>query len=510
MTRLVKGPVVLVVLDGWGLREEMSHNGIALAKTPNFDSYVKAYPFTQLLASGEAVGLPEGQIGNSEVGHLTIGSGQVLYQDLVRIHKSIASEEFYALEVLRNTCEQIKEKSAALHVMGILSPGGVHGHEDHFLAVIESAIRNGVERIVLHPFLDGRDTPPASGKEALKKLEDYVANHPQCVFGSISGRYYSMDRDTNWERTNKAFQAIFNGVADHVYAFGTSPSLLLEERYSRQEFDELSEPIAFMDKNNQPIVVGHGDGIVFTNFRVDRVKQLSTLICEEAKKRDLIFVTMTHYGQEFDAHVMFGSQDIPHTLASALSSSNMKQLHVAETEKYPHATYYLNGWKRDEHAGETHVLVPSRKDIKTHDQAPEMRAREISEEVIKRLRDFDFVFINYANPDMVGHTANQKAIITAVETVDRELGRIVDATLALDGAVLAIADHGNAEMMVDPITGEPHTAHTTNPVPCILIARKYQPELRHDTPGLSDVAPTILALLGVGVPESMTGTSIIL
>jgi len=510
MARLVQGPVLLVVLDGWGLREEQVHNGIALAQTPHYDQAVQSYSFTQLQASGEAVGLPEGQIGNSEVGHTTIGIGTVLYQDLVRIRKDIESGEFAKRDALQQAFAHVREHDSVLHVIGMLSPGGVHSHEEHFTAVLDAAKSAGVKKVVVHPFLDGRDSPRTIGVESLRKLEALVGNLGNCVIGSVTGRYFAMDRDTNWERTNKAFDAIFEGKAEHIYETSVLPSQMIQRHYHAEVFDELMEPLVFQDADGRTQQVRDNDAIVFTNFRKDRAKQLSTRIVEQAKDRNLCFVTMTNYGSELPALVMYGPEEVKETLGGVISRAGLKQVHIAETEKFPHATYYINGGKQEPYAGEEDVLIPSRKDVRTHDQAPEMRANEICEAALSRLHGTDFLFINFANPDMVGHTANEPAIITAVETVDRQLGRLIPAVLAEHGAILLIADHGNAEVIVDPVTGEPHTAHTLNPVPCVLIHESMRPKLRNDAPGLQDVAPTILHLLGLPAPESMTGTSVIM
>ncbi len=508
MKRHVKGPVVLVVLDGWGIREESAHNGIALARTPNFDSFKQAYPYTMLQASGEHVGLPVGQMGNSEVGHTTIGAGHVIYQDLVRIGKDAAEGLFQSNMAFQTVFNHVLDRNSQLHVIGLLSPGGVHSHEQHVFELIHTAALAGVKRIVVHPFLDGRDTPKTSGLTSLKKLERYVDTIPGCVIGSVSGRYYAMDRDTNWDRTQKAFQAIFNGKADHIYDTAVKPSAIIQEWYHQEVFDEHLEPMVFKDVNGNALQVADGDGILFTNFRKDRAKQLSRKICTDIPDRDICFVTMTDYGEEIDAIVAYRPETVPATIGAVISAAGLKQVHIAETEKFPHATYYLNGGRQSPYPGEEDVLVPSRKDIRTHDQAPEMRAKEITDEALKRL-DTDFMFINYANPDMVGHTANEKAIITAVETVDRELGRLCREVLRKHGGLLVIADHGNAETMVDPETGEPHTSHTTNPVPCLFIHESYQPTLM-ESGALRNIAPTVLQLLGLHQPKGMTGRTLLL
>ncbi len=509
MSRQVSGPVVLVVLDGWGLREDATHNGVALANTPCFDGLVQKYPFTQLAASGEAVGLPEGQMGNSEVGHTTIGAGRVLYQDLVRINKDASEGAFATNEAFAQAFSHVKKNKSKLHVLGILSPGGVHGHEVHLHEVIRAARSEGVEQIIVHAFLDGRDCAKTLGVTCLRTLEDFCSAIGNCHIGTVMGRYYAMDRDTNWDRTDRAMNAIFNGVADFVYETSVKPSQLIQEKYSSSIFDEHMEPIVFTNEKQEPLQVADGDALIFTNFRKDRARQLSQKIGEQSTDKNLCFVTMTKYGPDIQATVAFKPEAILATLGGEISHAGLRQARIAETEKYPHATYFFNGGKQDPYAGENDILIPSRKDVKTHDEAPEMRAHEICDAAIKNLSEVDFMFINFANPDMVGHTANEPAILTAIETVDRELVRLVDAVLAVKGALVVIADHGNAEVMVDPVTGEPHTAHTTNPVPCILVSENLRAPLRRDAPGLRDIAPTVLTLLGLMIPESMTGTSVI-
>ncbi|MDQ5951592.1 MAG: 2,3-bisphosphoglycerate-independent phosphoglycerate mutase [Patescibacteria group bacterium] len=501
------GPLALVVLDGWGLAEATDANGIAIAETPVMDSLQVKYPFSKLEASGEAVGLPAGQIGNSEVGHTTIGAGCVLYQDLVRIGKDVELQSFHSNPAFLQAFEHVKKNNSQLHVLGLLSTGGVHSHEKHFFAVLEAARQHGVNTILAHPFLDGRDTSKTEGASSLEKLEKLVENLGGCDIGSVSGRYYAMDRDTNWDRTDKAFKAIFEGKADSVYDTSISPAQIIREKYHTELYDEHMEPMVFKTKNGEVMEVKDNDAIIFTNFRTDRTRQLSKLICEKATEKNLLFVTMTEYGGEVQAAVAYKAEKVQMPLAQVISEADLKQVHIAETEKYPHVTYFVNGGKQEPFAGEEDVLVPSRKDIKTHDQAPEMKAKEICDEAIARLETADFLFINFANPDMVGHTANQKAIKIAVETVDKQLGRLVDAVLQQDGALLIIADHGNAEQMVDPKTGEPHTAHTTNLVPCIFVCNTNAGTLKSG--GLKDVAPTVIKLLGLKQPKTMTGASLV-
>lgn len=508
MDKTIIKPVVLVILDGWGIRKETLHNAIKQAHTPWYDSYIKQYPFTQLAAAGSAVGLPEGQIGNSEVGHTIIGTGRIPDQDLVRIHREIKSGAFADTDAFKAVFTHVKKRNSQLHIIGLLSPGGVHSHEDHFFATILAAVDRGVQNIVLHPFLDGRDSPQTAGFQSLRYLEKLISRISGCHIGSVIGRYFAMDRDTNWDRTEKAFAAIFRGQADHIYEKSIKPSQIVAEWYHGEIFDEHLEPLVFKT-NNEVHEVKTGDGIVFTNFRKDRARQLSQKISSEADK-DLCFVTLTEYGQHIDAYVAYKPMTNPITLGSLIARAGLSQAHIAETEKFPHITYYINGGQEKPYFKEEQVLIPSRKDVKTHDQAPQMRAKEITDAAISRLTTADFLCINYANVDMVAHSANQIATIAAVETVDQELGKLVKETIGNGGAVLVIADHGNAEMMVDSKTHQPHTAHTTNPVPCIFIHESYHPPLRQERVGLVDVAPTILDLFGLPKPPSMTGKSLLM
>lgn len=510
MERKVKGPVVLVVLDGWGLDASTEHNGVALAATPHFDRLSSTYPFTTLQASGEHVGLPEGQIGNSEVGHTTIGAGTVIYQDLVRISKDAESGVFCDIPAFRDAFDATLRNDSQLHIMGLVSPGGVHSHENHFFEIIRAAAKAGIKKIVLHPFLDGRDYDRTEGAKSLERLEALINELGVGRIATVIGRYYAMDRDKNWARTDKAAAAIFDGIAAPSDTFQTnSPSTRIKELYDGEMFDEMIEPHVIKDSDGGVAKINAGDAIIFTNFRTDRTRQLSARICEKVKSINLTFVTMTDYGNEVESIKAYEPVSIEQTLAGVIAEAGMNQAHLAETEKFAHATYFLNGGKEDAHGLEEHVLIPSNKDVKTHDEKPEMKAKEICDAAIERLDTNDFLFINFANPDMVGHTANQSAIIKAVETVDTELGRLVDAVFAADGALIVIADHGNAEEMVDKKTNMPHTAHTTNPVPCILIGDNVANITLKPDMGLKDVAPTVLELLGLEKSSSMTGESII-
>ncbi|MEP7167225.1 MAG: 2,3-bisphosphoglycerate-independent phosphoglycerate mutase [Candidatus Woesebacteria bacterium] len=508
MSKQVSGPLALVILDGWGITDPGEYNGISIANTPNYDMFSTTYPFTTLEASGEAVGLPVGQMGNSEVGHTTIGAGCVLYQDLVRISKDAKEGKFAKNPAFGQAFLHVKTHNSTLHIMGLLSPGGVHSHEDHFIEMINAAGAKGISTIVLHCFMDGRDSSRTGGQNSLERLEKHIAGIKGVHIATIIGRYFSMDRDTNWDRTDKAYHAIFDGKAAFIYDATNKPSAKIKEWYSQEVFDELLEPQVFLREDGKPATVNQNDAIIFTNFRPDRAKQLSKKIIAVLKDKNLCFVTMTKYDRDIESIVAYEPEKIEQTVGSVIAANGLKQAHIAETEKFPHVTYFVNGGRQDPHEGEEHVLVPSRKDIKTHDEAPEMKAKEICDEAIKRLDSVDFVFLNFANPDMVGHTAKPAAIKIAVETVDTQLGRLVDAVLKRDGALVVIADHGNAEQMVDPVTGEPHTSHTTNPVPCIFIHKTYHPKLVRGG-GLKDIAPTVLDLLNLDKPPCMTGQSLL-
>jgi 2,3-bisphosphoglycerate-independent phosphoglycerate mutase len=506
----VKSPVLLVVLDGWGIDEAKENNGVAMAQTPCYDSLIAKYPTTQLQASGEHVGLPDGQIGNSEVGHTTIGAGTVLYQDLVRIGKDVADKTIGSNPAFIQAFNHAVDNDSQLHVMGLLSTGGVHSHEDHFIEIIEAAVRSGVKKVVAHPFLDGRDSNRTDGSVSLQKLEEKLSELGAGRIATVIGRYYAMDRDKNWDRTDMAAAAIIEGKAQHVHS-DTLPSRAIADLYEAQTYDELIEPHVFLDADGEASTLQDNDSLIFTNFRTDRTRQLSNRIQTQVEPKNLCFVTMTNYGNEVNSIVAYEPASIEETLGSVIAAAGLKQAHLAETEKFAHATYFLNGGREHPHDQEEHVLIPSNKDVKTHDEKPEMKAKEICDAAIERLTTNDFIFINFANPDMVGHTANQPAIITAVETVDRELARLSDAVLACGGSMVVIADHGNAERMIDPETGNPHTAHTNNPVPCILVSEQLDGvTLRAEgDPGLKDVAPTVLDLMGLEQPSCMTGESLI-
>jgi len=499
-----KKPVMLIVLDGWGYREDQTHNAIAAAKKPFFDHIWSTFPHSLLKASGDAVGLPEGQMGNSEVGHMTIGTGRPANTDLVRIDKAIETGEFDKNQTFLDLFDHIKKNNSILHVQGLVSPGGVHSHQNHLFAFLRLAKKAGVPKVALHVFTDGRDTPPQSASEYMKKLEAVLDELGSNFFiATISGRYYAMDRDNNWDRLAHVEQAMFDCKGN---VCEIKPSLYLESVYKQGKNDELLEPTVCTNLDGVGCAIKENDGVFFFNFRADRARMLSEKMIKKQGEANIKFVTLTEYSHTFDCTVAFPPMKIEITLGKEVAAAGLKQSHIAETEKFAHATYFLNGGNEKPYDGEKDILLNSRKDVKTHDEAPEMRAEGIAEAAIKEIENgTDFIFINFANADMVGHTANVPAIIKAVEVVDTQLGRVIKALEAKGGTALIIADHGNAEINIDLTTGAKHTAHTTSPVPCIITDKTF----RIKEGALFDVAPTILDLLGIEIPASMTGKSLL-
>ncbi|MDK2927665.1 MAG: 2,3-bisphosphoglycerate-independent phosphoglycerate mutase [Bacillota bacterium] len=501
-------PVVLIVLDGWGERREREGNAVALARTPNLESYVQKYPHALLGAAGEDVGLPAGQMGNSEVGHLNLGAGRIVYQELTRISRAIRTGEFFTNPVLTAAMAQARGRS--LHLLGLLSDGGVHSHIEHLFALLELARESGLDKVCVHAFLDGRDVPPACAERYLKELEEKCAALGVGEIASISGRYYAMDRDKRWERTALAYRALVAGEGE------TAPSAqaALQAAYARGETDEFVRPTVLVRPDGSPRGrIADGDTVIFFNFRPDRARQLSHALVDAdfggfdrgpAPPR-VHFVCLTQYEETLPAPVAFPPEELHATLGECLAERGLRQLRIAETEKYAHVTFFFSGGEEKPFPGEERRLVPSPK-VATYDLKPEMSAYEVTAAVLEELaaEKFDLVVLNYANADMVGHTGDLPAAIRAVEAVDDCLGRVVPAVLKQGGAVLITADHGNAEEMMDPATGQPHTAHTTNPVPFILVTP--EPAAWGVRPGrLADVAPTILELLGLPRPAAMTG-----
>jgi 2,3-bisphosphoglycerate-independent phosphoglycerate mutase len=482
--------VALVILDGWGLAPAGPGNAVELACTPVFDDLWSRYPTTQLRASGEAVGLPDGQMGNSEVGHLTIGSGRILFQDLQRVNAAVRDGSFLANEALLGAFRRAAERGGAVHLLGLVSTGGVHSHIEHLRALLDLAAREEMgDRTWIHAFTDGRDVSPHAAVRDLATL-------PPDRIATVVGRYYAMDRDKRWDRTDRALHAILDGAG----ASAADPVAAVQASYDRGVTDEFVEPIVLAGR---PRLDPSRDAVVFFNFRPDRGRQLSHRLLELG----VDLTTMTRYAEDIPTPVAFAEQDVPHTLAETLSAAGVRQLHAAETEKYAHVTYFFNGGEETEWEGETRVLVPSPRDVPSYDFAPEMSAAGVAAEVAGRVGDgYGFCVVNFANPDMVGHTGVIPAVVAAVEAADTALGLVVEAVHQAGGACLVTADHGNAEQMLEVDGVSPHTAHTTNPVPLVLTVSDVS--LRPGG-GLSDLAPTVLALLGLPVPEEMTGSSLV-
>jgi 2,3-bisphosphoglycerate-independent phosphoglycerate mutase len=474
------GPVVLIVLDGWGCAPPGPGNAVDLAETPVFDRLWAELPHSTLKASGEAVGLPPGQMGNSEVGHLTIGSGRILYQDLMRVNTAIEDGSFFESPALQGAFERGK----AVHLLGLVSHGGVHSHIDHLRALLTFA----PEKTWIHAFTDGRDVSPHAAVHDLAEL-------PQERIASVAGRYYAMDRDGRWERTERAFDAVVRSSP----VTGTVPVAYVQQQYDAGVTDEFVEPIHFEGRPG----IEPGDTAIFFNFRPDRARQLSQKLLEAG----IDLTTMTRYRDDLDCPVVFEEQEISNTLAEVLAANGARQLHCAETEKYAHVTYFFNGGREEEWPGETRILVPSPREVGTYDKKPEMSAPEVADRFAAEIGDgYRFGVINFANPDMVGHTGSIPAAIAAVETTDRCLGRVLDAIEAAGGVALVTADHGNAETMLAEDGVSPYTAHTTNPVPLVLTVAEVS--LR-DAGELSDLAPTCLELLGISSPREMSGRSLL-
>lgn len=502
----MKKPIALVVLDGWGYNKPYEFNAIHLAKTPNMDGYLEKYPNTMIQTSGLAVGLPDGQMGNSEVGHLNIGAGRVVYQALTRITKSISDGDFFTNEAIVKAVSNVKEHDSALHLMGLFSPGGVHSHTEHLKGLLQLAKKENISKVYVHAFLDGRDTPPQSAIDFIKAMEDYMAKENVGQIVTLSGRYYAMDRDKRWERVEKAYNNLVKG--DGIKA--DSAVAALEASYAEGVNDEFVLPTII----NEEATVKDHDSIIFYNFRPDRAREITRAFVDtdfsdfDREKKDVTYICMTEYDKTIEnVSVAFKPEVLTNTLGEYLSAQGKTQLRIAETEKYAHVTFFFNGGVEEPVEGESRVLINS-PSVATYDLKPEMSAYEITEaleaEIDKDIHDV--IILNYANPDMVGHTGVLDAAITAVETVDTCLARIVDKILSKGGSLLITADHGNAEEMVNEETGKPQTAHTTFDVPLVMIGTDKA--LRNDGK-LCDLAPTLLELLDLKIPEEMTGKSLL-
>jgi 2,3-bisphosphoglycerate-independent phosphoglycerate mutase len=494
----------LIIFDGWGLRAAQESNAIAMARTPVMDRLVRTQAHTELDASGEAVGLPPGVMGNSEVGHLTIGSGRVIYQDVMRITKAIETGEFARNEALLGAIRAAKAGGRTLHAWGLLSDGSVHSHIDHLFALLDLAAREGLERIAVHAVLDGRDKPPRSALPFIDALERKLRAIGRGRIATVQGRYYAMDRDKRWERIERAWRAVVEGEG----APASSAREAVERSYAAGKDDEFVEPCIV----GAPLKMADGDQVICYNFRADRARELSRALAiadfsgfARTRVPMIGYVCMTEYDRSLGLKTAFGPQDVRNTLAEMLAKNGIANLRVAETEKYAHVTYFLNGGIEKPFAYEERALIASSK-VATYDLEPTMRAHEVAMCAAEAIDSgkFGLVVMNFANPDMVGHTGKFEATVKAVESSDEALGVVVKALEARGGVALITADHGNAEFMADPATGQPHTAHTTNPVPLILFDPSYKGELKGGG-GLSDVAPTLLAMLGIAPPPEMTG-----
>ncbi len=506
-------PVLLIILDGFGCRAEREDNAIAQANKPNFDRLWKENPHTLIHASEMEVGLPKGQMGNSEVGHLNIGAGRVVYQEFTRIDRAIESGFFYTNPALLNAVHLARDHGKTLHLFGLLSDGGVHSHEAHFHAMLELARREGLHKVCLHVFLDGRDTPPKSAEIYLKRLDDKIRETGVGHIASMIGRYYAMDRDRRWQRVKAAYDLLTQGRTEF---WAENPLAGLEAAYARGETDEFVKATAILPPDGKPVRMEDGDAVVFLNFRSDRARQLSRPFIEpdfgeferEVTPKLSTYCTLTGYSDDFVVAVAFPPERIKNGLGEYIANLGLRQLRIAETEKYPHVTFFFNGGEEISFPGEDRVLVPS-PDVATYDLKPEMSAFEVTDKLLAAIngKQYDLIICNYANPDMVGHTGDLNAAIRAIETVDTCLGRVVDAQLARGGDVLITADHGNAEMMRDVETHQAHTAHTMNLVPLIYVGPRRASMA--DTGALEDVSPTLLRMMGLAQPPEMTGEALV-
>lgn len=505
-----KKPVVLMILDGYGLNEKSEGNAVALAKTPVMDELMRTCPFVRGNASGMAVGLPEGQMGNSEVGHLNMGAGRIVYQELTRITKEIQDGTFFENPALLMAVENCKKNGSALHLMGLLSDGGVHSHNTHLYGLLELAKRNGLEKVYVHCFLDGRDTPPASGKEFAEALRDKMEEIGVGRIASVMGRYYAMDRDNNWDRVKLAYDAMTKGEGLKAKCGICG----IQESYDRGETDEFVKPTVTEDG----AVVADGDSIIFFNFRPDRAREITRAFCDDdfkgfdrGARKKITYVCFSDYDPTIpNKEVAFHKVAVTNTFGEWLAANNMTQARIAETEKYAHVTFFFNGGVEEPNPGEDRVLVNSPKDVATYDLKPQMSAYEVCDKLTSAIGSgkYDVIIINFANPDMVGHTGVLEAAIKAVEAVDECVGKAVEAIKKADGVLFICADHGNAEMLVDYETGEPFTAHTTNQVPFLLVNYDENYTLRENG-CLADIVPTLIEIMGKEQPAEMTGKSLL-
>ena len=503
---------MLMILDGFGENKEEKANAVKLANTPNIDKLMKTCPTTDIHTSGLDVGLPEGQMGNSEVGHTNIGAGRIVYQELTRITKSIEEGDFFTNEEFIAAIENCKKYNSKLHIMGLLSNGGVHSHIRHLFGLLELAKRRDFEDVYVHCFMDGRDTAPSSGESFISELEEKMKEKGVGKIATITGRFYAMDRDKRWQRVEKAYNALVRGEGEKA----TSAIGAVESSYQKEIFDEFIEPTVIVNGETPVATIGKHDSVIFFNYRPDRAREITrTLVDKEfnefevEKDLDLYYVCMTSYDETMpNVHIAFKKEELKNTFGEYISKHGLTQLRIAETEKYAHVTFFFNGGEEKQYPGEDRILVPSPK-VETYDLKPEMSAYEVTDKVVEAInsKKYDCIILNYANPDMVGHTGVLEAAIKAIETIDECVGRVVEAINNQDGVLIITADHGNAEQMIDYKTGEPHTAHTTNPVPLILVGMENA-KLREGR--LADLAPTMLDIMNLEKPAEMTGESLII
>lgn len=505
---MAKKPLVLLILDGWGYREDPTDNAIVQANTPVMDRLWRDYPHSLISGSGMDVGLPDGQMGNSEVGHVNLGSGRVVYQDFTRITKSIADGDFFQNPVLTGAVSQAVQAGKAVHIMGLLSPGGVHSHEDHLIAMIELAAQQGASQIYLHAFLDGRDTPPRSAEASLARVEQTFARLGTGQIASVIGRYFAMDRDKRWDRVEQAYNLLVDGSALYT---ATSGVAALAAAYQRDENDEFVKATAIVNPAGERVRLQDGDALIFMNFRADRARQFSRTFTEadfaDFQRQRVVqlgaFVQLTEYAKDIQASVAYPSQSLDNVLGEWLAKHQKTQLRISETEKYAHVTFFFSGGREALFEGEDRILVPSPA-VATYDLQPEMNSTLLTDQLVDAIQSgkYDVIICNYPNGDMVGHTGVMAAAIKAVEAVDHCIGRVIDALQTVGGECIITADHGNCEQMVDHESGQAHTAHTSDPVPLIYVGRPAQVI---DGGILSDIAPTMLQLMGLPIPAEMTG-----
>ena len=521
-------PIVLIILDGWGIAPASEGNGVTLAKTPNFDKLVANYPAMTLLASGEAVGLSWGEMGNSEVGHLNLGVGKIFYQNLPRISKAIEDETIFENETLKKAVEHVQKHNSKLHLVGLMSEGKVHGMNSHCYGLLELAKRNKIKEVYVHAFLDGRDSPYNSGEGFIQELEEKLKEIGVGVVASLHGRMFAMDRDNRWERVEKTYRVMVEGKSEEYYK---DPVKAVQSSYKHKVYDEELEPVVIGKDGKPTSVVEENDAVIFFNYRADRARQLTKAFVMDdfdkfqrsEKIGNLFFATMTEYEEGLPVEVIFPKEEIKMSLPKILSQKGYKQLHIAETEKYAHVTFFFSGGTEDPFDGEDRIVIPSPK-VAAYSEKPEMSAKKVTEDLMKEIMSekHDFIVVNYANPDMVSHTGEIKETVQSIEYTDKMLGDVVNLILSKGGQAMIVADHGNAEELVNLQTGERDKEHSTNPVPCLVVGKQFEGKTIEDVKLvgndlslvqpiglLSDVAPTILKMMNIDIPDEMSGRPLI-